>query len=69
MKKVFKVTAKFEGTCEFWFDASQVKTKEDAAREATKRLYNGDMGQYFKPIDVTIREVEESQIKDEFFTN
>ena len=69
MKKVFKVTAKFSGTCEFWFDASEIKTAEEAEREATKRLYNGEVGQYFKPIDVTVKEVEQSQIRDEYFTN
>ena len=69
MKKVFKVTAKFTGTCEFWFDASEVKTKEDAEHEAMKRLYNGQIGQYFNPIDVKVTEIEQSQIRDEFFTN
>lgn len=62
MKKVFKVTARFSGTCEFWFDANEIKTKEEAEREASRRLYNGKMGQYFRPIDVNIKEVEKKEL-------
>ena len=69
MKNVFKVTVRFDGTCEFWFDAAEVPTKEAAEKEAIHRIYNGEIGQYFKPIDVNVREVEQSQIRDEFFTN
>jgi len=69
MKKVFKVVVKFDGTCEFWFDASEVKTEEGAKQEAMKRIYSGEIGQYFNPIDVNVRSVEPSQIRDEFFTN
>ena len=69
MKKAFKVTCKFSGTCEFWFDGNEIKTKEDAKKEAMKKLYSGEIGQYFNPIDIDVKDVEESQIMDEYYTN
>ncbi len=67
MKKAFKVKVKFEGTCEFWFDASKVQTEEEAKREAMRRIYDGKIGQYFNPIDVVVRDVEEPQVRDEYY--
>lgn len=69
MKKAFKVLVKFDGTCEFWFDGNEIKTEQEAKDEAMKRLYNGEIGQYFRMIDGAVRSVEETQIRNEYYTN